>query len=134
MGSFPGEAKAFATSLGGRLLDRFSLYLEFLSYPMPSDRPPKILEKRHAVERAQKMLHLLAEHSFEPNGPGTSRPGAKGIKQKSRMQFNTSTLKSVADTKSFDDLGMTVPADQDEALAVTACIIEEQKRLMEVRY
>ena len=134
VGSFPVGAKAFATSLGGRLLDRFSLYLEFLSYPLPSDKPPKILEKRHNVERAQKVLRLLAEHSFDARGPGTSKPGTKGAKQKSRKQSKGSKLKAVMDTKSFDDLGMTVPADQGEALAVAASVIEEQKHIMEVRH
>lgn len=134
MSSFPIEAKSFANSLAGRLLDRFSLFLEFLSYPLPSDRPPKLLEKRHAVERAQKVLCLLAGHSFDAQGLDASRPGAKGVKQKKRKQSRNCTPKTVMDTKAFDELGMTVPTDQDEAFAVVASIIDEQKRLMEVGY
>ena len=134
MNSFPTEAKAFATSLAGHLLDRFSLYLQSLHYPLPSDKPPRILEKRHAVERAQKVLRLIAEHSFDAQSPGTSKPGTKGVKQKNRKQSRGSTSKPVADVRSFEDFGMTVPADQGDAIAVAAGIIGEQKQLMEVRH
>lgn len=119
-------------SLGARILDRFSLFLEFLPYPSPSEKPPNILEKRHYVEHATRALQLLAEHEFATTNAAAIKSGRKGARQKGKKSVDNAIYKNAIDPKVFDALGIPVPTDKDGTSAVVKNIIDEQKRCMEV--
>ena len=133
IGSLPNDATDFATSLGARILDSFSLFLEFLPYPTPSEKPPNVLEKRHYVEHATRALQLLSDHPFASSSNAATKPGSKGARKKGKNPVKNASYTSETDPKPFKALGLSVPADGDEAYAVVKSIFEELKLCMEVR-
>lgn len=132
IGVIPDEAIGFATSLGARILDNFSLFLEFLPYPSPSEKPPNILERRHYVEHARRALQLLAEHPLAMKGTAGNRSGSKGARQKGKKAVKNTVSMKVIDPDPFNALGVVVPVDEDEVYSVVKSIVDEQKQCMEV--
>ena len=118
--------------MGARILDSFSLFLEFLPYSSPSERPPNILEKRHYVEHAGRALQLLAEHPLATRGTAANKPSSKAARRKGKKPAKYTVSTNVIDPKVFDGLGVPVPADEDEIYAVMKDIVDELRRCMEV--
>ncbi|KAH9931245.1 uncharacterized protein B0H18DRAFT_929725 [Fomitopsis serialis] len=137
LASFPADAKSFATSLAGRLIERFSLFLVFLRYPSPSAEPEDIRDNRHSVERAKRVLEVLAGLPFsyataeDPGLAGRSSSGLVKQKGKGKKQPRTPSSSVKIDLKLLNELGIKVPSDRDEALAVVASIMDSQKRILQ---
>ncbi|KAH9931249.1 uncharacterized protein B0H18DRAFT_1116412 [Fomitopsis serialis] len=128
--ALPIEASLFSASLGCRVLQRLSLFFVFLSYPSPADIPDGILMEHHSVERAKRLLHILAQHLFESSGR-TGGPVRGSKKQKAKQQVQRPAPMPTLDSKVFNDLGIEVPSNRNEALAVAASVIETQRHLLQ---
>ncbi|TFY54263.1 hypothetical protein EVJ58_g8968 [Rhodofomes roseus] len=127
--ALPTEMKLFSTSLGCRVLQRLCLFLAFFSYPSSSDKPADIDEEHRSIQRAKRGLHILAQHSFEKTESAVK--GSSSKKKKAKQRQPPSPPRPAIDSKVFDDLGIAIPSDQNEALAVGASMIDQQKRLLE---
>ncbi|KAH9910160.1 uncharacterized protein B0H18DRAFT_516086 [Fomitopsis serialis] len=137
LASFPADAKSFATSLAGRLIERFSLFLVFLRYPSPSAEPEDIRDTRHSVERAKRVLEVLAglplgyATAEDPGLAGRSSSGLVKQKGKGKKQPRTPSSSVKVDLKLLNELDIKIPSDRDEALAVVASIMFSQKRILQ---
>ncbi|KAH9921295.1 uncharacterized protein B0H18DRAFT_880310 [Fomitopsis serialis] len=122
--SVPDNALAYVSSTARQLLGCFSLSLHFLILPTSSPIDKAVLRDNHQdIQRVTAALESLALHSFDRNETTEDTLDLDeevvikivSSKQKKKRRSRQPQLKTVTDTKPFDELGIETPESQDEA-------------------
>jgi hypothetical protein len=140
--TFPVTANSFEASLAATLLSNLSLYFWSLDYPRSG-----LADCHRAVDLARPVLKALAKTDLfadrdtaiqdlpnELSSDGYAIIGARRPTQKHRKRASRAQKPSeMIDRKSFDNLGVDVPATTAGACHLAEEILHDQKRILQVR-
>ncbi|GBE80111.1 predicted protein [Sparassis crispa] len=126
--NFPKDPRIFSSSLACKLIERFSLYHYFLSYP-PSEEPLDLRERRQSAQLSTRALEALLTSSLFADDLGAS--GSKPSKRKKASGTSARPGGVSLESKPFHDLRMDVPHSRREAEGLADHIMRNLKEVLQ---